>query len=126
MKKLLLLCFVILSFSAFSQESSQTKIVDINTNPGYYNLEYVTIQGIITQYVEEDEPSTCCYMIKGDFGGNIKINSHIEQPETNKKYEISGTVVINPATLKPYIIEKRRNEIISAADQEEARTSEQI
>lgn len=109
MKKLLLIVFILLQHYGFCQ--SLTEINEINNNPGRFNNESITIEGIVTQYSQGSAQTTAYYMLKGDFGGEIKVNTNSQKPETHKKYRVSGTIVIDQLNREAYLIEQQRTSI---------------
>jgi hypothetical protein len=104
--------FSLLIFSTFvcliAQEDINKMITKINDNPGAYSQEFVTIQGIVTQYTPKTATTTANYLVKDDYGSVIQVNTSGKEPETNKKYIITGTVIIDGLTGQPYIVEKTK------------------
>ncbi len=110
MKKNLLFILLIVSITSFAQQNKDSlKISDIVNNPGNYDNEFVTIKGIVTQYTPGSAKTTAYYLLKGDFGGVIKVNTSTPKPETHKVYSVSGTVIIDQVNREAYIIENSRN-----------------
>jgi len=103
----LLLMLVISSFSmnAFSMDATIEQILQ---NPGNYTNEFVTIKGFITQYTPKAAETTANYLIKGEYGGVLKVNTSSAQPKINREYKVKGTVIIDPITQQPYIIEQEK------------------
>jgi hypothetical protein len=108
----LLIAAIFVQFSLTGYSQTLTEINDIVNNPGRFNNEFVTIQGIVTQYTPGSAQTTAYYLLKGDYGGLIKVNTNAQQPETNNKYEVSGTIVIDQLNREAYVIEQQRREII--------------
>ena len=88
---------------------AQTKVTveDIVKNPKTYENDEVEFAGLVTQYVK-GRGATSYYLIKGDFGGILKVNTAEDSPQTNKKYKVVGIAYRDRSTLEPYISEKER------------------
>lgn len=87
------------------------EIGDIVNNPGKYNNSFVTIQGLVSQYTPATASTTANYLLKSDYGAIIKINTSDGNPETNQKYEVSGTIVIDLVNNEALMIEKSRTNL---------------
>ena len=115
-----LLLIVLLGTVGISQNTSNDStlvlISDIVNNPGRFSDEFLKVEGIVTQYTPGSANSTAYYLLKGDFGGVIKVNTNEERPVTNEKYRVEGTVVIDMVNQEAYLIEKRKSKVI---DEEE-------
>ena len=109
MRKVFFIAFILFCQSGIGQTT--TEINEIVNNPGRFNNEFITIEGLVTQYTPGSAKSTAYYMLKGDFGGQIKVNTNSQKPETNSKYRVSGTVVIDQLNREAYLIEQQRNKI---------------
>ena len=96
----------------FSAPANLVEIGDIVNNPGKYNNSFVTIQGLVTQYTAATASTTANYLLRGDYGAIIKINTSDSPPETNQKYEVSGTIVIDLVNSEALMIEKSRIMVI--------------
>lgn len=112
----LICCLFILSYSARPCIASNPtgKVVDIRdilNNPGKFNNEFVTIQGLVTQYTPGTAQTTANYLLKSDFGAIIKINTSQGNPITNEKYEVSGTIVIDQVNSEAFMIEQSKFQI---------------
>jgi hypothetical protein len=105
-----LLLGFILNASLYGQK--EAKIEEIFDNPGKYENEQVVITGIVTQYFLATTQTTSYYILKGDYGGVININTSIKPPAISKKYKISGVVVIDQVQGRPVIIEKSRTMVL--------------
>ncbi len=91
-----------------------TPIDSIMADPAKYNNEFVTVHGQVTQFTPGDAQSTASYIIKGDFGSEINVTTMDIKPEVFSLYNVSGTVVIDPYTQQPYLIEKSKTVIRDA------------
>ncbi len=91
--------------AAFAQS---TTIENIRDNPGAYAGNAVTVTGLVTQYVH-GEGNTSYYLIKGDYGAIIKVNTAGSPPQINEKYTVEGIVYINPSSHIPFISERSRS-----------------
>ena len=90
------------------QRSDITSIEDIVSNPGEFSNEFVIVEGHVTQYTPGDEETTANYLLVGDYGTPIKVNTQGERPNISTPYRVMGTVVIDPYTQQPYIIENKK------------------
>ncbi|MFY0688690.1 MAG: FHA domain-containing protein [Cyclobacteriaceae bacterium] len=115
MKKIILLTALFITLSGervFAQEDAEVIPVDsIMTNPGKYNNEFVMIRGQVTQYTPGGAQTAGSYMVQGDYGSPISVTTMDSKPEVFELYEVSGTVVIDPYTQQPYIIEKYKEQV---------------
>lgn len=106
----LLFLVILLAFSNVPQTFSQTKQTSIEAivnNPGNFEGSEVEFSGLATQYVR-DIGSTNYYLIKGDFGGIIRVNTAEPAPETNIKYVVKGIVYIDARTKRVFVSEKSK------------------
>ncbi len=108
---LFLITLVAIGFPGLAQESDDEQVIPIDSilsDPSRFNNEFVKIKGQVTQFTPGDAQSTASYVIKGDFGTDINVTTMDVKPEVFSIYVISGTVVIDPYTQQPYVIEKGR------------------
>ena len=104
-----LLFFLILIIGFFQSQLQATTVEDIVNNPGNYNGEAVTVEGIVVQYVEGSASTTSFYILKGYYGEKIKVNTASSEPEVNKKYRVSGIVYVDPISHQPFISEQSKS-----------------
>lgn len=114
MKHLFLTFVGLLTFLSVS--AVDTTIEKIYENPSQYDGELVTVPGLVTQFVEAEENSTAHYLLKGDFGRHIRVVTAEKEPETYKKYKVTGIVYINQELNSPFISETSRIEIGAIKD----------
>ena len=100
----------ILVSNALSQagrkEEQLITIDNILGSPGKYNNEFVKIRGQVIQYSPGDNQSTASYTVQGEYGGKIIVTTMDNKPDVFQIYEVAGTVVIDPYTQEPYLIER--------------------
>lgn len=96
--------------------AKQIRIDSILYNPGQYNNESVEVIGTVTQYVSGTPSTTAYYILKGDYGATIKVNTDAKSPEINKRYSVKGIVYIN-SNREPFISEKIK-EIVTDRDED--------
>lgn len=84
------------------------EIGEILKNPSNFNNEFVTTEGLVIQYTQGDERTTSFYLLKSDYGAILKVNTAQGQPETNAKYEVSGTVVIDLVNRTVFLVEQSK------------------
>lgn len=106
-KKLLLLLFGLLSITTIA-EAKNVPIESIIKNPKSYDGEAVEVVGIVTQYIATTSSSTAYYLLKGDYGGQIRVNIIGSKPEILKKYIIKGIVYYDVKSRTAFISEKSR------------------
>ncbi|MFC0876765.1 FHA domain-containing protein [Saccharicrinis sp. FJH2] len=109
MKRILLI--MVVSMMATFMHAEITAVKDIKENPAKYKGEVVTIKGLVTRWVPGKENTTSHYLVEGDYGFTIQINTAQVSPETNYKYEITGIVYIEPDTGEPFISEQGRTNL---------------
>lgn len=118
MKKLLLSAAIMLLGLALivPQANAQTAVKDtavsistINDNPGFWPGKSVIVEGLVTEWVE-NPTGTNYFILKGNYGGIITVNTAGKAPEPSKKYRISGIVYIDQFQ-RPFISEKSREMI---------------
>lgn len=124
MKRVLLYQLIIIAIAFSTALSQTTSIEEIHNNPKKFDGNNVIVKGLVTQYVE-GTGSTSYYLLKGDYGSIIKVNTAAGAPETNKKYTVEGIVYINEKTGTPFISEKSRNpeEVVSQYGKEDSLTN---
>ena len=113
---LLLLLFIPLQ--ALRSQQIKTTVEDILKSPGTVATNAVEVEGTVTQYVKGTSTTTSYYLLKGYYGGILKINTFGEPPEINKKYIVVGIVYIDPVTRDPFISEKSKTMIEKAGEKE--------
>lgn len=97
--------------------AKEVRVDSILYNPGQYNNESVEVIGTVTQYVSGTPSSTAYYILKGDYGATIKVNTDAESPEINKRYKVRGIVYINNNT-EPFISEKFKSLVSNTPDRD--------
>ncbi len=100
-------------FLAFSLSAQKDTITPINTIDVDKHLDqFVAIEGLVVQYTPSIEGSTAYYIIKGEYGRPIKVNTSKRKPVINRKYRVRGIVKADPMTDQPYLVEINKNIII--------------
>lgn len=102
---------VLLWSSLCFAQALRTTIDEIVGNPGHYATNAVEVEGLVYQYVPATSSTTSYYMIRGDYGAQIKVNTSEPAPETNKKYRVSGIVYVDPVSNEPFISEKSKTSL---------------
>lgn len=93
----------------------RTTIEAIVANPGEFDNGAVEFDGLVEQYVPATSATTSYYLIKGDYGAIIKVNTAEPAPETNRKYRVTGIVYIAPEVNEPFVSEKTKTMIESTS-----------
>lgn len=101
------LLFCLFSTALFPQRV--TTIEEIRKNPQSFDTESVEVKGIVTQYIHS-KTSTSHYILRDDHGAVIKVTTAAAEPETYKKYVVSGIVYLDAKTGDPYISEGTRTQ----------------
>jgi len=71
---------------------------------------YVTIEGLVTQYTPETSANTTAYyIIKGEFGRPIQVNTSAKKPVINRKYKVKGIIKADLMTDQPYLVETEKH-----------------
>ncbi len=101
-------CFfvVLFVFSQLQAVETETTIEDILRSPGAFTGRVVVIKGIVEQWIESPT-GTNYYLLKGQNGGIININSETK-PKTWKEYQVKGYVQSDPVKRIPFIAEITR------------------
>ncbi len=109
MKRLLMLpVFLVLMIpSIIIQGSESTTIESIVGNPGPFHFSSVDFEGIVQRYQRGYAASTSFYVIRGDYGAEIRVNTRREPPQIYSRYRVTGTVIIEDRV--PLIIETGRD-----------------
>lgn len=115
------LVLLFICFSAIIMAQA-TSIESIKKNPGRFEGNEVEIKGLVIQYVE-GKGSTSYYLIKGDYGGIIRVNTSEPAPETNKKYIVKGIVYIDNSTQTPFISEKSKTSLETVTSTPQTQTT---
>lgn len=89
-------------------QTQKTTIEAIVENPGQFANSSVEFEGLVDQYVAAPT-STSYYMIRGNYGQMIKVNTADPSPEINHKYRVSGIVYIDPVDNSPFVSEKSKS-----------------
>ena len=105
-----ILCVILLAFLLFGVVLGQikTSIEEIKANPGQWIDNNVTVEGIVDIYVPATSSTTSYYLVKGDYGEIIKVNTTKGPPELNKRHRVSGPVYVDPVTKEAFISEQER------------------
>lgn len=98
----------------FSQPK-KIAIEEITKNSRSFSSQAVEVEGIVTQYVPSTSSTTSYYMISGQFGGSIKVNTSSTAPELFKRYRVTGTVYIDPSNSEAFISERSRSSLEPAS-----------
>jgi len=69
-------------------------IESISNNPALFQDEIVKVEGLVTQYIPANASSTAYYLLKGDYGSFIRVNTTATPPETNQKYCVTGVAYV--------------------------------
>ncbi|MGE5354026.1 MAG: FHA domain-containing protein [Acidobacteriota bacterium] len=98
----------------FSQPKKIT-IEEISKNSQSFSSQAVEVEGIVTQYVPSTSSTTSYYMINGEYGGSVKVNTFSTAPELFKRYRVTGTVYIDPVSREAFISERSRSSLEPAS-----------
>jgi hypothetical protein len=123
MKKLLVInsmtfALVMLLTSGFSNvlkaatQSTVTTVEEIIANPYSFADKSVTIRGFITQYEPAVEDKTAYYVVKGETGETMVVNTSLRKPKIQGEYKINGIVKLNATTQQPILVEMKKVRVI--------------
>ena len=73
---------------------------------------YATVEGVVIQYTTAREGATAYYILKGESGEPIQVNTSFKKPIINRKYRVKGIIKANPLTGQPYLVEIKKTMII--------------
>jgi len=118
MKKVVILLSLFVLLVSVEQIEAQDKIIrttieKIVDNPGKYDGNVVEITGIMENMVEDNTETTNHYLLKGEYGSIIKVNTAKLATDINKKYKVVGIVYIDNLYKDPFISEQSRELIDS-------------
>ena len=102
-KRIILSVFVLFIFISYL---NATSVCEILRSPGSHIGHSKTVEGIVENWVESPS-GTSYYILKGDFGCVIKVNSST-RPEVGKRYSVTGLVQKDASSNKPLIAETGR------------------
>jgi hypothetical protein len=109
-----MILIAVFAWTGLSAEKSVRKVAieTISNNPASFDNELVKVEGLVTQYIPANANSTAYYLIRGDYGSFIRINTTANPPETNQKYCVTGVVYVffneNGSISKFFISEQSR------------------
>ncbi|HEX2869108.1 MAG TPA: FHA domain-containing protein [Ignavibacteriales bacterium] len=103
--------FTVLFSAAVFPQSKEVTIEEISKNPDAFSSTAVETEGIVTQYVPSTSKTTSYYIVNGEYGGHLKVNTSSAAPELFKRYRIAGTVYIDPLNKEPFLSEKTRSSL---------------
>jgi FHA domain len=86
----------------------KTSVDSIAANPGRYIDNAIQVEGLVVQYVPATATTTSHYLLRGDYGAVLRVNTAEGSPETNRKYQVTGIVYIDPVGKEVFISEKTR------------------
>lgn len=89
-------------------EQESQRVRDIRQDPQEFLNEVVTLEGFVTQYVDDDAQSTSFYFLKDDYGALIRVRTSRQSPETGARYRVTGPVGLDPESNEPYVSEETR------------------
>lgn len=107
------ICLIVGFFLAVSVNAQRDTITPIEKIDVDKHLDtYCVIKGLVTQYTPEKPGATAYYIIKGDYGRPIQVNTSSKKPVINRKYRVKGIIKADPLTDQPYIVENAKSLII--------------
>lgn len=110
---LIVLCTSLL----FAQQN--VTIRDVTKSPQSYEDEDIALEGFVEQFIPESSKSRAHYILKGRYGGMIRVNTNLQKaPEQNKKYHVEGLLLIKNGD--PYIV--AQNEYLINTNKKETTT----
>ncbi|MCU7497388.1 MAG: FHA domain-containing protein [Ignavibacteria bacterium] len=92
-------------------QAGKVIIEEISQKPDVFNSRAVEVEGVVTQYVASTSATTSYYIINGEYGGSVKVNTSLAAPQLFKRYKVTGTVYIDPVNKAPFISERTRSSL---------------
>ena len=86
----------------------------------------VTVEGTITQYIRGDGENTAHYLLKGAYGGIIRVNSGSGEPDINERDRVTGVVYQDSNGRSVFISEQSRTKLDGAATNDRSSSSSTI
>jgi hypothetical protein len=110
MNKPLLLraCLLGLAVLIWGNAVSAVEVGAILKSPGAYVHEKVEVEGMVEKLIGDQGRSTVFYILKDDFGDDIRVRSAEGHPKAGKRYRVTGVVSIHANSKEPYISEAKR------------------
>jgi hypothetical protein len=97
--------------------ASSARISDLKKEAQKFKNEVVTVEGFVTQYVE-DLKTTSFYYLKDDWGGIIKIRTSQGKPNVGARYRVEGPFTIDDRFgTDPFISEESRTQLAETPPQ---------
>jgi len=109
--KMFLLLLLLFSTELSYGQSLNSSIEELIQNPGKYTGELVEVTGYVEQYISGTTSTTSYYLLKGDYGAVIRVNTFSGSPKINKQYKVRGVVYIDNSTMDVFISENSRVEL---------------
>ncbi|MEG8948017.1 FHA domain-containing protein [Rosettibacter firmus] len=104
MKIIVTIIFTIISLQVYAQ---LTPVENIIANSQDYIGNTVTTQGLVVIY-QKGSGNTNYYILRGNYGGLIRVNTAEEPPDINKIYKVEGIVYYDVNTRSPFISERKK------------------
>lgn len=115
MRSLAWMC-LLLALGSWSVHA-QTSISDINSNPGKFRGETVTVEGTVSRHVSsEGDSGTDNYILEDDNGEELRAKTTDDPPEVGSQYQVEGLIEISPFNREPILDEDNRTQIASASE----------
>ncbi len=109
MKKTIVFPFVLFMMLYSVQAQETTTIEEITSNPGRYHHQSVRFEGYVQRYVASSAATTSFYIIQGEYGASLRVNTSDGSPRIFARYRVQGTIVIEDRT--PLVIEISRTRL---------------
>lgn len=95
-RKISILGFWVIALFGFNVTAQQKVSVEqILGSPVKFENEFIKTDGLVTSFVPSDANTTSYYILKGDYGQVIRVNTSLGEPTTDEKVCITGTVYVN-------------------------------
>ena len=121
-RKLIILALGLMTSLMYAQNNNSIK--KILNNPGPSLNEIVQVQGVVSQYFDENTSTTAFYIITDDFGESIRVRAAISgAPEILKKYKVKGYLNF---IKNEYIIQETSREALEKSAPVTAITSQPV
>ncbi|MEM4325842.1 MAG: FHA domain-containing protein [Candidatus Pacearchaeota archaeon] len=123
--KIFVKTIILLTIISFHVYAQLTPVESIIAKPQDYIGSTVTTQGLVVIY-QKGYGNTNYYILRGNYGGLIRVNTAEKSPDINKIYKVEGIVYYDVNTRSPFISERKKYLLEEKNQEEKLVQSEQI
>ncbi len=93
-------------------ETLETDVTSITTEPDEFENEYVKIKGIVSNYQKKETTTTNRFIIIGEYGAPMIVQTQKALPKIDSQHFFEGTVNFDSQG-RPFLTEMKRNAYIN-------------